>query len=207
MRYLGDYRDIRLKTVSEARQIANSGSLNNDDFFSEVPPDRRATPAPRLFPLFDWTAERLAEVTDHVKNGLSRAAIAQIYGVTRNAVVGICYRHGITGPNNQATGGLIANDRKRRANQLRSSKRQDVQPLTTYASRPGKSKPAQHKLPPFPIPSDEPAPFRISLLDLSNTHCHWVCDGTDDYCLPTYCGHPSIDGRWCEHHYQRVYAR
>lgn len=67
-----------------------------------------------------------------------------------------------------------------------------------------KSIAAQYKLPIFP--GNEPEPLRISLLDLTSSQCHWVCEGTDDHCLPIYCGHECVsDKPYCAHHYRRAY--
>ncbi len=159
-----------------------------------------------------WTTEAIAEVKKYVDSGLSRGAIARIYGTTRNAVVGLCYRHGITGPNNQFVGALVANERKRRANLLRSANRSDAEPIKTRARWLAKAKAQAYKAIELPFAPDEPEPLRVSLLDLTDSHCHWVCDDTDDNCLPTYCGHlvargPMARGSWCAHHYNRVYTR
>lgn len=152
-----------------------------------------------------WSAGRVEEVRSHVKSGLSRGEIAKIYGVTRNAVVGFCYRQGIIGPNNQVMGALVANDRKKRANLLRSTKRPPDK--TTRDRWVRKARPMKHEFKLF-VAQDEPEPMRTSLLDLGAAHCHWVCEGTDDHCMPTYCGHPAVfESSWCAHHYGRVYAR
>lgn len=153
-----------------------------------------------------WTDGQIAEIRGHIERGLSRAVVAEIFGSTRNAIIGLCYRKGITGPNNQIIGAMVANDRKRRANALRSSKRDEVQPITTRDRWRKKARVAQLKEPELPFCPDEPIPLRTTVLS-SVMGCQWVCGGTDDNCLPEHCGHETVkESSWCAHHYRRVYA-
>lgn len=136
-----------------------------------------------------WALGRIEEIRGHVERGLSRSAIGQIYGVSRNAVVGVCFRNGITGMDNrQAT--ILSNKRRN---------------LNTDRVRRSRAKPPTKPIP-QPIVINEPEPLRLSIVEMTDNHCHWVCEGTNDRCMPTCCGHPSVDGRWCQHHYGRVYT-
>ncbi len=144
-----------------------------------------------------WHHGHLEEIKSHVDRGLSRAAIARLFDTTRNAVVGFCWRNGITGPNSQMMGAIIANERRRSRTERRAIDRLRSKSFSFQKGKPPKLK--------IPVCLDEPEPLRISLLDLNDSHCHWVCEGTDDNCMPTYCGHPTVNGRWCAHHYGRVY--
>lgn len=139
-------------------------------------------------------AGRVEELKGYVAQGLSRSQIAQIYDVTRNSIVGACWRHGVKTPFNAARAGALTVKFKERK-------------LTEAGERRIKTR-ARKKMRQllFEAPADEPEPLRISLLDLTETQCRWVCEGTDDHCLPTYCGHQCVAGsRWCGHHYGRVY--
>lgn len=55
---------------------------------------------------------------------------------------------------------------------------------------------------------DEPEPLRLSVADSGfDAGCKWVCEGTNDLCLPVHCGNPSVaESSWCAHHYRRVFA-
>lgn len=153
-----------------------------------------------------WTAERVEEVKGHVLSGLSRGAIAQIYGVTRNAVVGLCYRHGISGPNNQIMGAMVANDRKRKERERKARFRIPTSEGETRITKMIREKRKAPVVVELSHCDSEPPPLAISLLDLTANHCRWVCDGTDDNCLPTYCGHQTVRGSYCAHHARRVYV-
>lgn len=142
----------------------------------------------------NWTATQVAEIKTYIDGGKSRSEVANLYGVSRNAIVGIVWRSGIRGPlQAQKVAAIITNERKRKEKKpfaLRPVAKNRKPPVLDFEPRP-----------------DEPEPLRVSLLDLEDSHCKWLCEGTDNHCLPTYCGHPSIKGRWCAHHYARVYAR
>ena len=148
-----------------------------------------------------WTAEQVQEIRAHVATGLSRAAIAQIYGVTRNAMVGLCYRHAISGPNNQVVGAMVAKQRKQRANLLRSTERPNLPEKTATDRWARKAKPTEFKFK-FEPPANEPAPLRISIVDLTALHCHNPIGETDDDCAPLYCGHPTQDSSYCPFHHK-----
>lgn len=139
-----------------------------------------------------WNYERITELKKLLAEGKTRGEIALLWGVTRNSVIGKCHRLELYGPKQPA---------KPKAPKLNRPPKGGGS-LDRWRS---KSRPAQQPRVKFEACPDEPDPRRISLLDLDQTHCHWLCEGTDDHCLPTYCGHPSVDGRWCAHHYRRVY--
>lgn len=112
--------------------------------------------------------------------------------VTRNAVIGKVHRMGF------------------RLGLLQGKKTTDVV-RPNRGGEPKRARTIRHKAPTVALPVfeavNEPEPLRISLLDLNNSHCRWVCDGTDDNCLPTYCGHQCVaETSWCAHHYGRTHT-
>lgn len=142
----------------------------------------------------EWTQVRVDELRIGVDAGRSFSIMAAEFGCSRNAAIGKAHRLGFKGPNSRNMGGLAIVLKKRATNEKK----------TRITKRTKKMKP---QLIVFDAQPDEPEPLRVSLLDLGSVHCHWVCDKTDDNCLPTYCGHPTIsESSWCPHHYRRVYA-
>lgn len=140
-----------------------------------------------------WTEERVSQLERWCAESLSAGQIAAMFdcGFTRNAIIGKVHRMGL------------------KLNMARGKKATDVvQPNRARMGEPRtrRGKVMRYEVPTFVAPPDEPEPLRKTVLTPGfNDGCKWVCDGTDDNCLPVYCGHPSLNhSSWCVHHYRRV---
>ncbi len=146
----------------------------------------------------NWTKERMQQLTDLWKAGLSCSIIAgkMGQGLTRNAVIGKVHRMGL--PGRATTIQLSAGQpRKQRAveNKPRFTKRRrialglpaDLPPLKVSLQKPqGEAW--------EPIPGVMP----VSMLDLDVGQCKWPVGKDSPY---LFCGAPSTHRHYCEHHH------
>lgn len=146
-----------------------------------------------------WTSERVAELKDKIAAGLSRGAIANEWGVSRNTIIGKCTRLGLVCNNSRNMGGTAVALKKRKGIAFGESGHTRVTKMRSSRKGPLSVE--------IPVRPDEPEPLLVSLLDLTEFQCRWVCEGTDDRCLSRYCGHPARNGRWCDYHASRVWVR
>lgn len=152
-----------------------------------------------------WTEERHNKCAEMWRTGKSASAIGAELGTTRNAVIGRMKRTGIptgyvpiiTSPQKIREAKARYRYRVRRENE---AVRKRPKPLAVENGR-------------VVNPTDvwvydaceEQKPLLTSLVDLTSTSCRWVCEGTDDNCLPQFCGNFAHDGRWCGYHARIVY--
>lgn len=132
-----------------------------------------------------WTPERVAAVRDLAGAGCSGNEIAACFGVTRNTIIGVCWRNKIP------LGGADPDPKRRsacaNARARIASKRQEVRTRTTA-----------------PVPqvakASPPPPAGIPLEALTKTTCRWpLLDGVPQL----FCGGHTDDGRYCQHHTAR----
>lgn len=141
-----------------------------------------------------WTDERREQVAELWRGGLSASQIATELGkpyVTRNAVIGLIHRSGLTG---QGT---------------REPRQREAKPRMTKPHHRRKMswsvKPLAESLPPEPVVAQkislpEPISLRVSLIDLKPHQCRWP-EGEGPF---TFCGAKAVDV-YCEHHRKRAY--
>jgi GcrA cell cycle regulator len=148
------------------------------------PPARGAT----------WTSERVAQLKDCIRAGLTCSRIAAEIGVTRNAVIGKMNRLGLSRPKDVAA---ASPDAKRAAWRPRNVTRLFTQHRTLV------------ELPPEPQARAEAASIPngsgCSLLELSPASCRWPISepGAADFC---FCGNTQVEGLpYCVGHARIAY--
>lgn len=167
-----------------------------------------------------WTETAIEKLKAGVTAGKSAKQIAADFSeeyrtcVTRNTVAGKIYRLQLMGPKSvgRRNPGTVAHGIKHRIRRLRRARQENQLTVNGHANSAlaANIKSVQQRrahqgdgmtdLPHFP---DAPAPLLTSLLDLSDAHCHWPEKGSDDNCVPLYCGHPAAEGLgrpYCEFH-------
>lgn len=139
-----------------------------------------------------WEADDIRVIGKLAKAGCSSAQIAGEFGVSRNTIIGVCYRNGI------ALGGAdpCPKRRSRCANAINvrraAEKRKEARQRLT-APIPLK----QPEPPPAPVLS---APEGIRLEDLTNTTCRWPLL---DKPPQRFCGAHTDCGSYCADHARR----
>jgi hypothetical protein len=144
--------------------------------------------------------ERLAAIRVGLARNLSYGQIAIPYGCSRNAVIGLARRHGLSSPQPAAARPV--------------PKKLRVKKAAPPAPKPKAAKPAPAGAVlftprPAPVvidPASPPVSRRVPLLLRSSLECPWIDDqrGTDG--LATVCGHETEPGsHWCGFH--RLKAR
>lgn len=138
-----------------------------------------------------WTAEQVRHIGKLASEGHSGGEIAAQYGVTRNAIIGVCFRNKIS------LGGAGTREQKRRLNvsvltlaQKRKEARQRV------------SVRMKVQVQNCTAPRCDTAPTGILVHELTTNTCRWPVHDT----LPgRYCGEHTDFGSYCAHHHSRAY--
>lgn len=135
-----------------------------------------------------WTAERRAVVREMWAKGLSAGQIAvRIGGVSRNAVIGIIHRMGLSGRVTTS-----------RLTQSRAATRQRRKREGRILARP---KSFSERIMMAPLPPDEPPSHStVHLLERRDDQCCWIIGEAIDQMM---CGAPAIPGlrpAWCSYH-------
>lgn len=144
-----------------------------------------------------WTPERDAELVDLAKAAKSSTDIADILGISRNAVVGRLNRlriKGVEGARLKGRPFILKPLGKRHGPPNRESA-----PIL-------KLKPVKAAPPPKPKPperhSAEPAPLNLRVWEIPDNGCHWPVNDGGPY---LFCGHVrSGHPVYCSHHAPRA---
>jgi hypothetical protein len=138
-----------------------------------------------------WSAESVAYVRTMANEGRSGREIANQFGVSRNAIIGLCFRNAIS------LGGTGTLTQKRSIN----SSVPNIA-LKRKEARQRRSAPVKAiTLPVAPVFVPE-HPTGIPIHQLTNATCHWPVHDT----LPgRYCGQHTDAGSYCAHHHARAY--
>lgn len=182
-RFCHDCRKIRDREIARACYLRNRVSV------------------PRHTP---WTDERKQEAVKLMRNGLSRGQIAKCFGVTRNAVVGILHRMGMSTPRTEPSAAELEerrqrkreNDRQRHREYVRRHREQNPEKYRAAQARYRAKQPITPRkrsnisMPLYPQSLNQPL--------IETTGCRFM-PGNDFLC----CGQPQQDGSsYCEHHHQ-----
>lgn len=117
---------------------------------------------------------------------MSIRAAARLLGVSSGAVAGLCHRHSIS-PSYVKTPRPVKEkaERKPRVRVMKRMFYERPRPVTD-------------------IP--EPEPLRLTMRDLSDLQCRFVCGRDEEAYLPTYCANLTPRGKaWCPYHQAIVY--
>ena len=138
-----------------------------------------------------WSAESVAYVRTMANEGRSGREIANQFGVSRNAIIGLCFRNAIS------LGGTGTLTQKRSIN----SSVPNIA-LKRKEARQRRSAPVKAiTLPIAPVFVPE-HPTGILVHQLTNHTCRWPVHDT----LPgRYCGQHTDAGSYCAHHHARAY--
>ena len=138
-----------------------------------------------------WSAESVAYVRTLANEGRSGREIANQFGVSRNAIIGLCFRNAIS------LGGTGTLTQKRSIN----SSVPNIA-LKRKEARQRRSAPVKAiTLPVAPVFTPE-HPTGILVHQLTNHTCRWPVHDT----LPgRYCGEHTDAGSYCAHHHARAY--
>jgi hypothetical protein len=138
-----------------------------------------------------WSAESVAYVRTMANEGRSGREIANQFGVSRNAIIGLCFRNAIS------LGGTGTLTQKRSIN----SSVPNIA-LKRKEARQRRSAPVKAiTLPIAPVFVPE-HPTGILVHQLTNHTCRWPVHDT----LPgRYCGEHTESGSYCAHHHARAY--
>jgi hypothetical protein len=138
-----------------------------------------------------WSAESVAYIRALANEGRSGREIAAQFGVTRNTVIGVCYRNKIS------LGGTGTLSQKRVLNANVPTLAQKRKEARQRRAAPLKApKPV---LQPVFVPEH---PAGILVHQLTNHTCRWPVHDT----LPgRYCGQHTDAGSYCAHHHARAY--
>ena len=145
-----------------------------------------------------WTTERVEKLKELWAKGYSYGHIANVFGLTRNAVGGKIDRLGLGGRDRRIP--LTASERNARRNAARAFKRGGACIKNGHMEipiwRPSKPLPIQKPV--------EAPPLNIGLMKLKSHQCRYVT-GKDG--LATYCGHDVLDRSFCAQHYRLCYTK
>ena len=129
-----------------------------------------------------WTTTKINQLKELNEQDITQAKMAEIMGVTVNAISGM-------------RGRLIAAgemERKRPPPKSPRAKRAKTEVKIRYRLRPRYYKVIK--------------PVKVSFPDLTDLHCLSVMDEKDGV-WPVYCGLPRWDHAWCEGHAALYYGR
>lgn len=135
-----------------------------------------------------WSAESVAAIRNYANEGLTGREIGVRFGVSRNTIIGVCYRNKIS------LGGAGTLTQKRVTN----SNVPNVA-LKRKEARQRRAAPVR-----APKPPEQPVapPLGILVHELTNHTCRWPVHDT----LPgRYCGQDTDAGSYCAHHHARAY--
>lgn len=138
-----------------------------------------------------WSAESVSVIRTLAGEGLTGREIAAEFGVTRNVVIGVCYRNKIV------LGGAGTRSQKQRINS-------SVATLALKRKEARQRRAARLKaVAPAPAPAPVPErPEGILVHELTNHTCRWP---VHDKLPGRYCGGHTEAGSYCEHHHARAY--
>jgi hypothetical protein len=138
-----------------------------------------------------WSAESVAYVRTLANEGRSGREIANQFGVSRNAIIGLCFRNAIS------LGGTGTLTQKRSIN----SSVPNIA-LKRKEARQRRSAPVKAiTLPVAPVFVPE-HPTGILVHQLTNHTCRWP---VHDALPGRYCGQHTDAGSYCAHHHARAY--
>ena len=137
-----------------------------------------------------WSAESVAAIRTLANEGHTGREIGLRFGVSRNTIIGVCYRNAISlGGTGTLTQKRVLNANVPTLAQKRKEARQRrAVPL----------KAAAFALPAAPIA----APLGILVHELTNHTCRWP---VHDALPGRYCGQHTEAGSYCAHHHARAY--
>ena len=155
---------------------------------------QRAAP-PRQSGDFVWTEEKWEQLKSLAGGSLSARQIAEVMGISRNAVVGACSRRGIRLSGN-ASVQTARRIYQRKQDLDRKIKRatEEIKPI--YKAR---KEPVVEPLPPTFTPLD------LHLWEMDRWQCRYSTgeDNTGFY----FCGHQTpIGSPWCSHHRPKLFC-
>lgn len=140
-----------------------------------------------------WNEEKIEQMSKLWAEGVTASTIAaRIGAVSRSAVIGKLHRLGLTGTQPRRDGKPPRNRPPRPAKRAEPRKQKASAKLHLLAE-------------PLP-PAAETDIARVSMDDITNRLCKWVCAEFRDMQTPMYCGCAVTDGLpYCEHHARRAY--
>lgn len=146
-----------------------------------------------------WTEEKRDLVRTLWADGLSASQIAgEIGGVTRNAVIGVVHRMGLSGRVKVKPAGTVTKPTKRG---LPTSRKR----LGAIAKARGQGAPLYLVEAPTPEPVAPAEVLGIAFMDLASEHCRWP---HGDGVHITFCGQPQQEGySYCPHHKSLAYTK
>ena len=135
-----------------------------------------------------WPAESVAAIRSLAGEGLSGREISDRFGVSRNTIIGVCYRNKISLGGN----GTLTQKRVLNANV----------PTLALKRKEARQRRAAPVKAPKPVPQPVGVPGGIPIHQLTNATCHWPVHSA----LPgRYCGEHTESGSYCAHHHARAY--
>ena len=135
-----------------------------------------------------WPAESVAAIRSLAGEGLSGREISDRFGVSRNTIIGVCYRNKISlGGNGTLTQKRVLNSNVPNVALKRKEARQ-------RRAAPVKA--------PKPVPQPVGVPGGIPIHQLTSSTCHWPVHTA----LPgRYCGEHAEGSSYCAHHRAKAY--
>lgn len=140
--------------------------------------------------MFSWTDERIEELKGMVALNMSGRQIGDVFGTTRNSVVGKCCRLGLTLNGTHPLSGVIGNTRKSANPKIKRAKREFEFGVRVFQPR---SRSFTPKVTPMPV-----EPLNIPTIALEEHHCRQVTSGEGE--PYHFCGHPKALGSFCSFH-------
>jgi hypothetical protein len=138
-----------------------------------------------------WPAESVAAIRSLANEGLTGREIGARFGVSRNTIIGVCYRNQIT------LGGAGTLTQKRSIN----SSVPNVA-LKRKEARQRRAAPVKAITLPVALVFVPEHPAGILVHQLTTHTCRWPVHDT----LPgRYCGQHTENGSYCAHHHARAY--
>lgn len=159
---------------------------------------------------FDWTPERVTELMDLIRKGVSRGQIARDWGISRAAVIAKAQRLDLVGknpvrpmdPDNEALAIELWN--KGASNNEIRTKTGVKHPADFAAKRPDQCIPRQRRTPPAPTTARDPD--RLALFRRV-TECCFPLGDTREKTF-RFCGDPADPGRpYCSTHAGIAYVK
>jgi GcrA cell cycle regulator len=148
-----------------------------------------------------WNKDEDQQLVELWKGGSSASLIAERFpGRTRNAIIGRIHRLGMSQKRTAETHRRISRTMTR-LRKIERQEREARQPKVTQASR------IQALLKSEPLPAEVNTDIaKVSVVDLEECHCKWVCSPVRNIFDPAYCGDRRVLGTpYCEAHARRAY--